>query len=62
MSDLLIPVAEETDVKVFVREIDGSTREVSSHSDRLTAFKAVNRLNFVRGHRMGVVYFVEGEQ
>lgn len=59
MSDILIPV--EPKVKVFVKEVDGSIREVSEHNDRLTAFKAVNRLNFVRGHRTGDYYFVEGE-
>lgn len=62
MSDVLIAVEAEQSVKVLVRELDGSVREVSEHSDHLTAFKAVNRLNFVRGHRLGVVYFVEGEQ
>lgn len=59
MSDILIPV--EPKVKVFVKEVDGGIREVSEHNDRLTAFKAVNRLNFVRGHRTGDYYFVEGE-
>jgi len=60
LSDILIPV--EPSVKVLVREVDGSTREVSSHSDQLTATKAVNRLNFVHGHRTGNYYFVEGQQ
>ena len=59
MSDILIPV--EPMVKVFVKEVDGSTREVSQHNDRLTAFKAVNRLNFAHGHRTGAFYFVEGD-
>lgn len=59
MSDILIPV--EPKVRVMVREVDGGIREVSEHNDHLTAFKASNRLNFVRGHRTGDYYFVEGE-
>lgn len=59
MSDILIPV--ESKVRVMVREFDGGIRPVSEHEDRLTATKAINRLNFVRGHRTGDYYFVEGE-
>lgn len=59
MSDILIPV--EPSVKVMIREVDGSIREVSQHSEHLTAFKAVNRLNFAHGIRKGTYYFIEGE-
>ena len=59
MTDILIPV--ESKLKVFVKEVDGAIREVSQHNDRLTATKAINRLNFVRGHRTGDYYFIEGE-
>lgn len=59
MTDVLIPV--ESKLKVFVKEVDGTIREVSQHNDRLTATKAINRLNFVRGHRTGDYYFIEGE-
>ena len=60
MSDILIPA--EPKLKVMVREVDGSVREVSEHNEHLTAFKAVNRLNFAHGLRTGVYYFIEGEK
>jgi hypothetical protein len=58
LSDILIPVNPEFHVKVRKAGTD-IVEDVSSHNDGLTAFKAINRLNFVHGHRTGDFYYIE---
>lgn len=58
MSDILIPTNVKYNVCVK-RASDGVVEFLYDEEDHLVALQAINRMNFVRGHRTGDLYLIE---